>query len=225
MARLFALGLVALFGAAAARAEPPAMAAVGVLSLSDRSACTATLIEADLVLTAAHCVLQALDRTADVPVGFRTGSYPGYPAHREVVQDLAVHPFYLAQSGASEARLRYDLALARLAAPVPEGAARPVPVGEVLGDEAPIVASYRGGAPARARERRCPLVLGTEASLSLACDVRMGESGSPVLVEVDGRLSLVAVVSASGRMLRTEIALAPRAAPGLGVLRALLVPR
>ena len=50
----------------------------------------------------------------------------------------------------------------------------------------------------------------------MACDVRGGESGSPVLVDRDGDLTIVGVVSSRSQIDAQPIGLAAEVAAGLG---------
>ena len=90
--------------------------------------CTGTALRRDLVLTAAHCVMRPMRYTVKE---FQTGqSVP--------VRSIARHPHFNAQAYA-ESRATADLALLKLAAPLPDivvpaglAAARRVKVGETL---------------------------------------------------------------------------------------------
>ena len=221
---LVLLFVAALVVAVPAAAQPPAMAAVGVLDLGERGACTGVLIEPDLVLTAGHCLAGAGGRKfAPEQLSFRTGAYPGHQAHSVLGRDFAVHPFHLDDRGSQQERLRYDAALVRLESAVPAYAAVPLPV--IEGDRlvtSPIIASYRGGAADRARERRCAILDRAPSLMRLICEVRQGESGSPVIVDGPEGLGVYGIVSASSKVQRTEVALAAEAAPLVGPLRALV---
>ena len=227
--RLVGLCVAALVVAAPALAQPPAMAAVGVIDLRERGACTGVLIEPDLVLTAGHCLAGKINgrRFAPEQLSFRTGAYPGHVSHSVAGRDFAIHPFYLDGSGSRFERLRHDAALLRLQSPVPPEVALPLPVVEGEGrlDASPIVASYRGGAAERARERRCAVLDRAPSLMRLVCKVRKGESGSPVIVDGPEGLGVYGVVSATSKVKRTEVALAAEAAPLVGPLRALVAGR
>lgn len=209
---------------AVAGGTPPAMAAVGVVKVG-RSACSGTLIAADLVLTAGHCVLRADGRGAIAPrgVAFRTGAYPGFIAHQFRASDVVVHPFFIATDHGMAQRMGHDGGLVRLDEAVPPEVALPIPVVDPgpPGSSA-FLASYRGGRGERARERRCPVIQEGQDVVLLSCDVRPGESGSPILVSESGRLGLVGIVSASSQVKRTEIALAAKAADLINGLKAMM---
>lgn len=209
-----------------AAAEPPPMAAVGVLSFGRAARCSGTLVAPDLVLTAGHCVLTA-SGVGPVPprrVEFRTGAYPGHLSRSYTADDIVVHPLYLDTAEDDVMALRYDAGLVRLASAVPEGIARPIEVAALSPGSGPetFVASYRAGRGERARERLCPIVREWPELVSFSCDVRPGESGSPILEAGPDGLRLVGIVSASSRLKRTEITFASRAEPLLGVLKAVM---
>ncbi|MGC1467718.1 MAG: S1 family peptidase [Pseudolabrys sp.] len=111
---------------------PPAngWSAQAIVMVVDRRGdlCTGTAIARDLVLTAAHCVTRRRDDKIKV---FQNGQTIG-------VQRYAIHPQFNAENYA-RARATADLALLKLAAPLPESvvpaklaAPRRVSVGEKL---------------------------------------------------------------------------------------------
>ena len=161
--------------------------------------CTAALIAPDLVVTAAHCGGRGEHPSGIVfrPGDGRPGTYP--------VTRVVRHPLYDRQSPRVEWRLRFDLAVAVLEAPVPEDRAKPFPtgddarVGEVLH-----VYSWREGP--RPRQRPCPTLEGIAGLVTLGCRVQGGESGSPVLRITEDGLEIVAVISSRGRILAQPVA-------------------
>jgi protease YdgD len=219
--------LAALALPGAAFAQPPGMAAVGVLSIGGTSRCSATLIAPELVLTAGHCVLRS-DRGGPVTpeaVAFRTGAYPGHPAAEFRAGDVVVHPLYIGADEDDATWLPNDAGLVRLSSPVPPEVAAPIGVTDApIGDAPTFLASYRAGRGARARERRCPVLREWPEVVTFSCDVRPGESGSPILVSDDGLLGLVGIVSASTRTKRTETTVAARAGGVVGALIAFMGP-
>ncbi len=226
MLRILLFSALACLVVAPAWAEAPAMAAVGLLRF-ERGACTGALIAEDLVLTAGHCLLdpEAGDVRRPRRMSFRTGAYPGHKSVKFTVRDLVVHPLFLgAATDEGVARLQHDAGLVRLAEPVPHEVARPIPVVTPAAAMPTFLASYRGGQGERARERLCPILADWSGLATLSCDVRPGESGSPLLLSDRGNLSLVGVLSASTKVKRTEAALALEAAGVIKGLEAMMGP-
>ena len=194
--------LAATLMAGAAQADPPPMAAAGVLERDGRTECSAVLIAPDLIATAAHCVAgkKLVSEGGAVRIVFRTGAYPGHPAHEFDLVQVAAHPLYAARAEEKSQGLAADVALARLAAPVPTDVARPLPPGEPIGDEPfVLIGTWPAGAGVRARERRCPVLSGEAAIAVLSCVVVPGESGGAVVRLTGAGPELAAIVAATGR--------------------------
>ena len=140
---------------------------------------------------------------------FRTGAYPGQPAIEVPVAAFAVHPLYELNLRPETARIRFDLALVRLARPVEEPGIVPLPLGEAPspGDRL-LLASFRGGQGERARERRCEVFPGPREVVALGCEVAGGESGSPLMRLGDEGPEIVAVLSSRTQFDQQPIGLA-----------------
>jgi hypothetical protein len=123
-----------------------------------------------------------------------------------------------------ERRTGYDLALLRLAAPVPDTVASPlVPSRAVVAEPRLLIASYRGGRGERARERTCPVIAASDRMIEMGCDVRPGESGAPVLQRGPDGLALVGVLSARAEDGPQKLAIAA-GSTRIGQLQALMGP-
>lgn len=220
---------IAVAGSAPVAAEdegaiPHPTAAVGVMLRAGRGGCTATLIRHDVVLTAAHCMAGTDQDEVPATLAFRTGSYPGTATVTVHAAEVIVHPLYLRPETALSHRISYDIALVRLAGPVPPLAATPIALGPGIEPAASVfLASWRGGLGVRARERSCPVLDWNERWIAFGCDVRSGESGAPLMVRDDGALKIVGVVTN-----RSEVAIQPigygASADRVGQLLALLGP-
>lgn len=190
-------------------AEPAPVAAVGVLRAEGGGACTATLIAADAILTAAHC----LDMGGEGKGGFtfRPGQGAGAaPAEAVAVLGSAAHPAYLPTRGLSGRGAPFDFAVMLLEHPVAAEVARPVERGAAaVAGEKLVLASYRGGQGIRARERGCPVVAVQRQVALIGCEVAMGESGSPLLRVTEAGLEVAAVISQRGEAGRQTIAIGP----------------
>lgn len=176
--------------------SPHPTAAVGVILRGGKGMCTGTLVAPDRFLTAAHCVQSVQGKPERIK--FRTGDYPGAVPVTIEAAEIVTHPLFVFAKGL-ERTTGYDLALVRLAEPVPEDAATPMVVTkDPVTAPRLLVASYRGGKGERARERTCPVIESSDRMILMGCDVRPGESGSPVLQRSENGLAIVGVLSARG---------------------------
>ena len=186
----------------AARAEPPPMAAAGVLERNGQTDCSAVLIAPDVIATAAHCVAgkKLPSQDGDYRIIFRTGAYPSHPARDFDLVQIAAHPLYAVNAARQGGGLGTDVALARLAEPVPADVARPLPPGApIAADGSVLIATWPGGRGTRARERRCPVLAAEPTVATLSCVVVPGESGGAAVRRTDDGFELAAIVVATGR--------------------------
>jgi hypothetical protein len=183
-----ALGITA---AEAERAAPPqlaprsaeaSLAAVARLRPANQTAfgCSAVLIAPDLALTAGHCARGAVSGPTALQLHFRPDRTP--PAFRATVRAVAFHSDY-APAPIEPRNAHSDIALLRLARPVPPEIATPIPVAR--GDaEAGLVAiyGYVNGEPDVLRGHPgCALMALAPGLLGSDCRVVSGISGAPVL--------------------------------------------
>jgi protease YdgD len=215
--------LIVLAGLAAAALQPAAALELGRLRMLNsaehvpwrgvgrvnietssvsRSMCTGTLIAEDLVLTAAHCVINPQSgvayRLGDVH--FVAGWRRGQKVAHSKAASIAVHPDYvLALQGRVE-RVGIDLALIRLADPIPQAKAPFFALGPAPGPEMPLtLISYRQDRPhALTRQTGCEFVSIHDVVLELSCNVTFGASGSPLFMASGDEMRVVAVVAAMG---------------------------
>lgn len=179
--------------------------AVGRLDTSEGGFCTGVLIDTDLVLTAAHCLFDLSSGEARPldPAGmtFRAGLVNDRAvAERRVVQAVA-HPSYEPGPEPTAASVRSDIALLKLAEPIPAAIAAPFRVGPLAaGARGVAVASYAAGRSfALSVQDQCR-VLGREPGLfAFTCDVDHGSSGAPVFDASTPRRRVVSLISAGHR--------------------------
>ena len=198
--RILAL-IVGLCALAAPASAADAVSGAGRLEYADTGgSCSAALVRPDLVVTAAHC---AGGSKHPKTIFFRPGGAKDGEAFP--VDLLIQHPLYDRDSPRIEWRLRFDIAVARLARPVPAALARPFKGGdEAKPGETLFIVSWREGE--RPRQRACPVFEGMHGLVTLGCRVQGGESGAPVLRKTDDGLELVAVISSRSQALAQPIA-------------------
>ncbi len=175
---------------------------VNVASLNRRGMCTGTLIAPDLVITAAHCVVNeatgALHPLDDVHfvAGWRQGTAV---AHGRAAS-IAVHPEYRSAAPLTPEKIGADLALIRLRQPIPEDTTSPFQAAPAPSPGTPLtLLSYRRDrAHGLTRQDDCAYQGAVESILVLDCSVTFGASGSPLFAMLDGEPRLIGVLSAKG---------------------------
>ncbi|MGB5559952.1 MAG: trypsin-like peptidase domain-containing protein [Paracoccaceae bacterium] len=220
---ILALVVLALPGSAPAQDIAPDLRGIGLIELGTKGGCTGTLIEPDLVLTAAHCLVSG-DKNKKLKATdfyFHPTTITGHPGEGFKGQVMAVHPVYLLPGLTYDRRIPRDLGLLRLERPVPADLATPIPPGgaELFNDRG-FVMAFRGPKSV-ARQRICQPFALHEGLLTLGCEVMSGESGSPFFVLRDGAPAVVSVVSSRTSSGHQPLALSAELASGLpGLLEA-----
>lgn len=187
---------------------------VNIATFDERGMCTGTLLSTDLVLTAAHCVMSARTGRPFAPgnIHFVAGWRQGQRVGHSIAESVAIHPRYDRTAKPGLDQIGADLAIIRLAQPIPSEKAPPFKVAPTpFGDVPLTLISYRRDrAHALTRQEGCE-VKGERASvIALGCDVTFGASGSPIFAEIHGERRLIAVVSAMSRSAGEPIAWAVR---------------
>ncbi len=178
-------------------------AAGRIENIENPMTCSAYLLRQDLVVTAAHCV-----QTGQKKYRFRPAE-ANFGSQTVLINQVLRHPRYVL-GGSGFARQRYDIAIGVLEAPVPTKRRQsvkiggPARIGEILQIE-----SWRPTDGVSPKRRPCRVIAGVDAfQVTLACAVRGGESGAPVLRLGEGGPELVAIVTARARHQGQDVALA-----------------
>lgn len=177
-------------------------AAGRIENVTGTGGCSASLIAADVIATAAHCVREGVDESYQFRLNGQSATV--------LVERVVVHPLFQQFEGQRFRRLRFDMAVARLATPVEPKVAKPFELAAKaeLG-EGLFLASWPNPRWERARERRCVVIDGGPPSVvTLGCRVRGGESGAPVLRLTESGMELVAIVNSTARQGSRSVAFA-----------------
>lgn len=198
--------------------------AVGRLNLGTTGFCTGTLIEPQLVLTAAHCLYDKATgaRMDDTDIEFLAGWRNGRAeAYRGVVRAVA-HPDYIYAGVDSLDRVAFDVALLQLDQPIRLPSVKPFETAgrPALGDEVGVVSYAQDRAEAPSLQQVCHVLDEAPEVLVLSCDVNFGSSGAPVFSIKDGVARIVSVVSAKADVEGEKVALGTALEGPLTVLRA-----
>jgi protease YdgD len=169
-------------------------AAVGQILVGDDIFCMGTLVGADLVMTAAHCVQPSGARHPVKPdsVLFIIPTDSGQEV-RLKAEDIASDPEFFYEGAPSRDDLARDVALIRLTKVAPrahEALSPPNPAQTVLGLLPERKDAAFAGEPCKATYQ--------DSLVVLECDRSSGASGAPIFTMMGGR-KVVGIVSASGQ--------------------------
>ncbi len=174
--------------------------AVGRVDVGTSSYCTGTLIAADLVLTAAHCLFDATGAAHPISsITFRAGYAEGVSVAEANVARATAHSGYVPSStGRPEgAQILFDAALLQLATPISTALAPPFSVDSPgTGDKVSVVSYARGRDTALSWQRACTVLGRYRGLIAVDCDVTFGSSGAPVFDRSRGRARIVSIISA-----------------------------
>lgn len=196
---------------------------VGRLDLAGTGFCTGTLVAADLVLTAAHCLFDAqTGRPLPVQdIRFMAGLRNGRAAAYRSARRAAVHPDYVFGSSDTMSRVGADLALVELARPIVQSGVSPLMVEQAARrlTRVSLVSYAKDREEVPSLQSLCHVLAREEAVQVLSCDVDFGASGAPVFVVEGGVPRIVAVVSAKAVWHGRDVALSVKVRDAVARLR------
>lgn len=222
MKHLLAILLVLAFPALAQADETPLReldradeaqlwSAVGRVNIGQSGFCTGALIEAQLVLTAAHCFFDrdTGQRVDSARVRFIAGWNDGTAQAVRGARRVLIDPAYEYTGADKSARVSHDLALIELDQPITSNI-RPFEryYSPQNGDSVSVVSYAQDRSEIPSIQDNCSIIDKEADVLVLTCSVNFGASGSPIFVMSNARPKIASVVSAMADMNGERVALA-----------------
>ena len=176
--------------------------AVGLIEIGRTGTCTGTLIDADLVLTAAHCLVREDGSKHDPEtLVFRAAFQHGQQAAVVRGAATAIPPTYDPTGDPVANGFAVDVGLIRLNRPVLSTQVRPFRVVNLLStDDMLAVVSYgQGRNDAPSLQSSCEMLGVQRGVVIMDCEATFGSSGAPIFVIRDGGPRIASVLTGTAQ--------------------------
>ncbi len=209
--------------------EASAWWAVGRVNIGDDGYCTGTLIEVNVVLTAAHCFFDPYTnrRVPDSSIRFVAGFSDGAAQSIRGARKVVIDPGYDPRESVTTRNIAHDVALFELDQPILDSVIAPIATGPrpEIGSDVAIVSYGRGRDTRPSIQDVCTVTdsrgVGDtrHAVFSLTCDITFGSSGSAVLDLSGAAPRVVSVISSMRVTPYSKTAFSMNLAGSLSLLR------
>ena len=180
--------------------EALSWSAVGRVNIGDTGFCTGTLIEVNIVLTAAHCFYDSRtgERVPDSSVRFVAGWNDGSAQSIRGARKVVIDADYVHATFVTDKMIANDVALIELDQPILNSTIAPIGVGRRPSVDADVkIVSYGSGREeVPSIQDVCQVFEFDNSVLTLSCDITFGSSGSPVIQIINDQPQVVSVISA-----------------------------